>query len=325
MQGKKFLFLLIKISVGLGSAALIWWRLRNDLTSENLSMLKSAVFSWRGCACALIAIALIPVNWGIEALKWKIITTPVESLSYTRASRSVYSGVCLGNLAPGRATEFVAKILFFQPENRAKITLLHFANGMIQLSVTILAGLAALLYRLQATMSGAAWLPILAVALSVVVLVAMVLLLFNLNRFMNWFTKRFNTSAEITAFNYPLTVQLFFNLWSWSVLRFSVFTLQFMLILLLFANTPFTLTTLACILLYFFFTTVIPMFSVIEAAVRAAIALAVFNGLGMNETALALASVSIWMVNIIVPSIAGYIFLVQEDFDFKSTVKNLRK
>ena len=325
MQGKKILFLLIKILVGVGSAALIWWRLRNDLTPENVQLLKTAVFSWRGLICAVLAIALIPINWGIEALKWKIITAPVESLTYSRATRSVYSGVCLGNLAPGRATEFVAKILFFKPENRAKITLLHFANGMIQLSVTILTGLAALLYRLNATMSGATWLPLVAVVLSVVVLVAMVLLLLNLNRFMNWFTKRFNKTGEVTHFDYPLTGALFFKLWGWSVLRFAVFTLQFMLILTLFASTTFTLTTLACILLYFFFTTVIPMFSVIEAAVRAAIALAVFNGLGMSETALAMASVSIWMVNIIVPSIAGYIFLVQEDFDFKSSVKNLRK
>ncbi len=325
MQGKKFLFLLIKILVGVGSAALIWWRLKNDLTPTNLSLLKDAVFSWHGLICAVFAMALIPVNWGIESLKWKIITAPVEALSYSRASRSVYSGVCLGNLAPGRATEFVAKILFFKPENRTKITLLHFVNGMIQLTVTILCGLTALLYRLNETVSGASWLPIVAVALSLLVLIAMALLLRHLNRFMNWLTKRFNKTPDATPFEYPLTAHLFFKLLGLSVVRFSVFTLQFVLILSLFANTDFTLTTLACILLYFFFTTVIPMFSVIEAAVRAAIALAVFSGQGMSETALAMASVSIWMVNIIVPSIVGYIFLVQEEFDFKASVKNLRK
>src|SRR5688572_30961137 len=85
----------------------------------------------------MLAILLIPVNWGIEAYKWKLITAPIQWVSYKTATKSVYSGVCLGNLAPGRATEFLAKIIFFKIENRPKISVLHFVGGMFQLSITI--------------------------------------------------------------------------------------------------------------------------------------------------------------------------------------------
>jgi len=68
--------------------------------------------------------------------------------------------------------------------------------------------------------------------------------------------------------------------------------------------------------LYFLITTTIPMISVIEPAIRAAVALVVFSDTGLSNTAMALASVSVWLFNIIIPSIAGYIFLLEQNFDF---------
>jgi len=324
MRGKKFLFLIIKIAIGLGSLLLIWWRLRNDLTTEKLFLLSEAVFSFKGLWLAIGSILLIPVNWGIEAYKWMKITAPIENISYNKATRSVYSGVCLGNLAPGRATEFVAKILFFQPENRPQVTLLHFVNGLIQLSVTILSGIMALVFIIGQTFQGEQWLPILATTLGVVCLLVLVLVVLNINRIMNWVNQRFNKLNTGEVITYTLPIQLFLELFFLSIIRYAVFSTQFLLVLKLFTNHSIDLPSLAAMFLYFFFTTIIPMFSVIEAAVRAAVALAVFNGLGMSETSLALASVSIWMVNIILPSIVGYIFLVKEKFNFKNSFNALK-
>jgi hypothetical protein len=66
-----------------------------------------------------------------------------------------------------------------------------------------------------------------------------------------------------------------------------------------------------------FITTVIPMISALEAAIRAAVAIMVFKDSGISPAALALSSLLIWMVNIILPSIAGYFFLVRQNFNFK--------
>ena len=60
-----------------------------------------------------------------------------------------------------------------------------------------------------------------------------------------------------------------------------------------------------------------PMISVIEAPIRAAIALVVFKDAGLSDAGLALASVLIWLVNIIVPSIFGYLVLLKQNFNFK--------
>jgi hypothetical protein len=61
------------------------------------------------------------------------------------------------------------------------------------------------------------------------------------------------------------------------------------------------------------------MISILEAAIRAAVALVVFKDTGVSNTALALSSVTVWIINIIIPSIAGYFILLKQNFDFKFT------
>ena len=98
---------------------------------------------------------LMPVNWGIESYKWKLITSTVEPVSYSTAVKSVFSGICVGNIAPGRAMEFLAKIFFFKPGNRPVITVLHFINGMFQMLITVMFGVVAVAGKFNTTTSPA--------------------------------------------------------------------------------------------------------------------------------------------------------------------------
>ena len=314
-QRKKILSILIKLLVGLGSSAIIYLRLKNDFTAEKLGLLYTSAFSISGILCFIICLLLIPVNWGIETYKWKLITYPVEKINYKTATKSVYSGICLGNLAPGRATEFVAKIIFFKPENRAKITVLHFVGGMFQLSITIITGLAALLYNLNQFSGESSWMAYLASGLGILILTVLVVCICKLDYILKLVSKKIGKQNQVYDFKYPFTRGLIARLFGFSFLRYSVFFLQMLLLISIFH----TIDASVCfgILLYFLITTLIPMISVLEAAIRAAIALVVFKDSGLSDTALALSSVLIWILNIIVPSIFGYVILLRQNFDFK--------
>lgn len=319
-QRKKILSILIKLLVGIGSFAIIYLRLKSDFTPEKLSLLYGAAFSAKGILSFTACILLIPVNWGIEAYKWRLITKPVEKISYKTATQSVYSGVCLGNLAPGRATEFVAKIIFFKPENRSKITVLHFIGGMFQLSITIITGLSALLYNLNSFAGESVWMAYLAGGLGILVLIALFLCIYKLDYILNLISKKISKQNSVTDFKYPFTSGLISKLFAFSALRYSVFFLQMLLLISVFHSIEISLCL--GILLYFLITTVIPMISILEGPIRAAIALVVFKDSGLSNTALALASVLIWMANIIVPSVVGYIILLRQNFNFKLPRRN---
>ena len=316
-QRKKILSTLIKLLIGLGSFIIIYLRLKNDFTPDKLDLLSNSAFSAHGIICFAACLVLIPVNWGIEALRWKIITTPVEAISYKTATQSVYSGVCLGNLAPGRATEFLAKIIFFKPENRPRITVLHFINGMLQLSITIIAGLLALTFHLNSFGEEHAWMAYAAGSLGIAVLLALCLCLFRVNPILNFVSKKLSKDKQLPDFNYPFSVALILKLFLLSAIRYGVFFLQMALLIYLFHSSGFTLFLLSEIALYFLITTLIPMISVLEGPIRAAIALVVFKDSGISDTVLALSSVLIWLVNIIIPSIYGYTILLKQNFNFK--------
>ncbi len=313
---KRILSLIIKLVVGIGSFTIIYLKLKNDFTPDKLSILYASLFSTKGLLALMLAILLIPVNWGIESYKWKIITAPIQWVSYRTATKSVYSGVCLGNLAPGRATEFLAKIIFFKIENRPKITVLHFVGGMFQLSITIIAGFIALMMKLRNFGEDSEWMTYATTSIGIVLLFLLVFSILKINTLLNYISKKISKGEEILDFNYKFNVKSLSQLFGFSAVRYTVFFLQFFLLIYLFDH-EITTAIFPGIALYFLITATIPMISLLEGAIRAAIALVVFKDAGISNSAQAISSLLIWIVNIIIPSIFGYYFLWRQKFNFK--------
>lgn len=295
---------------------IVYLRLKDDFTADKLDLLKNTILSSEGLISMIVCMLLIPVNWGIESYKWKIITTPVEKISFKQAQCSVYSGVCLGNLAPGRATEFLAKIIFFKSDNRPKITVLHFVNGMFQLSITYLIGFIALAYQMNSFGEEYIWIAYTAISTAAIVLIIFILCIIKIDKVLDMVSKKISKEKQLEKLEYQFTKAQLFQLFGLSLVRYIVFFIQMAMLFYLFSGV-FTFTIAVGIALYFLITTTIPMISFLEAAIRAAVALVVFKNSGVSNTELALSSVSIWIINIIIPSIAGYYFLLQQNFNFK--------
>lgn len=313
---KKIISIVLKLLIGIACFAIIYSRLKSDFTPANLQSLYQNIFSGSGFIYLLICIVLIPINWGIESYKWKIITWPIQGISFITAQKSVYSGVCLGNLAPGRATEFIAKIIFFESQNRSKITVLHFVNGMFQLSVTYLFGFVALVYKIKSFGDEYLWIAYTAGSIAGMIILIFILSLFKIDKVLHFVSKKISQQQNVSDFKYQFTKLRLTQLFGFSIIRYMVFSFQMILLISLFYNGAFTFSIFLSIALYYLITTTIPMISIIEPAIRAAIALIVFKDSGISNAALALASVSIWLINIIIPSIIGYFFLLKQNFDF---------
>jgi len=315
---KNIITWLVKILIGAGSFFIIYWRLKDDLTNDKLTQLQSALATFPAFCLLFFCLLLVPVNWGIESYKWKMITKPVEEVSYGTATKAVYSAVCVGNLAPGRATEFLAKILFFQPSNRPTIALLHFVNGMFQLSVTIICGLFALALKYNSGTSLSAAKIILISAFCILLLTVFIIFILRFNALQKWVLGFFKNRIGEETIPYNFSKKSAGRLIVFSIVRYAVFTFQFFLILRLFFQGEFTLSFIASVFVYFLFTTVLPMISVIEPAIRAAIALVVFSGSGMNEVTIVTSAVLLWLVNIALPSVIGYLIILKENFNLSS-------
>jgi uncharacterized membrane protein YbhN (UPF0104 family) len=255
------------------------------------------------------------VNWGIESYKWMLITAPLEKVSYKTATKSVYSALCVGNLAPGRATEFLAKILFFKPENRPTVALLHFVNGMFQLSLTIITGLSALAIKYASGTNFSSLQLISITSFCILLLVIFILFVVKFDALQKWVVSLFRKRIKGEMLPYSFTKKLSLKLLLYCAIRYLVFTFQFILIFKLFYHGAVDVQLMASIFVYFLLTTVLPMISVIEPAIRAAIALLVFGNLGIGQVSIVTIAVLVWLINIALPSLFGYFVILKENFD----------
>lgn len=314
ISSKKIISISIKILIGVLSFLVIYWRLKSELTPEKLPLLKDTFTNATALIILFFCTLLVPLNWGIEALKWQRITKPIESISFLRANQSVYSGIFAGNLAPGRATEFLAKILFFSSEKRAAISVLHFVNGMFQLSITIILGLIALFYKTQDFDGDYLWIKYVGSIGGIVLLIAFIWCFIKIDYLIQLIYKRISKQQNAATEPYRFNTNTITFLLSYSLLRYFVFAFQFALLLYI-IHVPIQWTVFANIAIYFFITTTIPMISFLEAAIRVAIALVVFKNLNISSSHLAIVSILLWLINIVIPSIIGYGILITKKIE----------
>lgn len=315
---KKPLILFIKILIGI----LSFWIIYNRISQ--IPYLKEQLFNWFAEPRMYIVIGLVlllmPLNWGIESYKWKTITHRVEKITYSTSLKSIFSGICVGNLAPGRAMEFLAKIFFFKPENRPTVTVLHFINGMFQMLITVTVGMISVALKLNQTNDASNFIYYVIIA-GFCLIAFFCWAILNVSfiqkklAFIKWFRVHETQNIQFSR-------RLIFQLISLSIIRYLVFTTQFYILFNSLSpqnNLPETFMSIAA---YFMLTSLIPMVSFIEPAIRAAIALFVFNNVGDNTIIVVLSSTFVWIINVVFPSIIGYIIILKEKIDFRSARAN---
>ena len=194
-KNRKTIVLALKVFIGLACFWLIAQRLYTSYSPENLNTLRD-IFSYDNLLLLSIAFFLLFVNWGIEVKKWSIITHPVEKISFFNAWQSVWTGVCIGNLTPGRLGEFAGRILFFSAGNRARIATSHFVCGITQMLVTIIFGCTGLLFYSSGLNKGTYFVTM---GLELALLVALSLILLRVNKVVAWLLQLIPFSRVLAA------------------------------------------------------------------------------------------------------------------------------
>ncbi|WP_240773435.1 lysylphosphatidylglycerol synthase domain-containing protein [Pontibacter sp. SGAir0037] len=263
----------------------------------------------------LIAALFIPVNWGFEAWKWQLLGQKIESMSFLRAYRSVMVGLTLGFITPNRLGDYAGRVMELKSRARLEAIGAIFIGRFCQLAATVLAGSLGLLYFIY----GMFWELYPGAGLSLVLLLiglnlAILLLLYNaramvalvaafkpLRRFLRYIVvmKRYS-SAEMT------------KLLLLSLGRYAVFLVQFILLLVLF-EVKLTLLQYICgVSGTFFLKSVVPSVSLIsDLGVRELSAMYLFGLLGQERLQVLSASLSLWLLNILVPSAVGLFFVLR--------------
>ena len=183
--------------------------------------------------------------------------------------------------------------------------------------ITISAGLVASVYKLKGSNQSTE-------IVYVTLIVGLILILFFCWAILNvsyiqhklQFIKWFKNIGSTYHFRFTKTKILYLILLS--VVRYAVFTTQFYIIYHALTPQSLPFEVFMSVAAYFMITSIIPMISFIEPAIRAAIAILVFNSVNDNEATVVLSSTLVWIVNVVLPSAVGYAIILKEKIIFKS-------
>ncbi len=267
--------LVLKAAIVIGCAVYLFKKMENVDWFQLLALIGET----RILVVLGFVLLLTPLNWYLEAEKWRICLKPVVNLASSAALNSVLRGLSLNWVLPFTIGDFIGRILGL-PKTRQTV-LAMILNRYVSLSMTGAAGIsgAAYYYGLELL---AVWpLPI---SFCVFLLLQ----------------KKFFS---------PYTHRHLILLWLITALRYGVFTFQFVLLLQsLLPDIGFGVC-LVGVPIVFLLRSLVP--SVLGAiGVREVAVIFVFGQFTAHPELLTMASILIWLTNIVLPSVFGLVPVV---------------
>lgn len=252
----------------------------------------------------MIVILLMPVNWLLESLKWKILVKAQLQISLKDAVKAVLAGVTTGTATPNRLGEFAGRVFMTKEGNRAELLLLTFVASFCQVGVTILAGMIAaftgnfhwenLSENFSEYETYYLWLVPVAFAVFAVLLI----------RFVRKKQIRFPAVSLVT----------FLNVFGLSAIRYAVYVLQFVILLSMVVPELDWAIAFSGVALSYLLVTIIPTFSLTEVLVRGSVAGIVFSQTAIPADTAFYVAVLLWMINVAVPALIGSVFVFRLKF-----------
>lgn len=253
---------------------------------------------------------LIFFNWGFEAKKWQILARKIENITFIDAYQSVLVGLTLGFISPANLGDFAGRLMKLKSKNRSEgIGSILLGNG-IQFYVSILFG--ALAYTLIFFKKISTFDQIIFIIVTFMLILGMVIFIFRkkitlfLSNF-QWIKRYENHLKAITEFD----LGEFRTVFIWAILRYLTFSLQFVIVLIIFqVDIPlFELWAISCLVLLF--KTIIPPINFLsDLGVREFSALHFFSLYSVQTSSVVTATFFLWLINILLPVIVGgFLFL----------------
>lgn len=256
----------------------------------------------------LLAALLVFVNWGLEWLKWYFIVKNITELpSRSVLVKSLLAGIATGFITPNRLGNFLGRILFFSKSKALYLTLGTLYGNLAQFLATVIFGCVGL-YQIGGNLLTDNYSQS-AIAVSTVVMI-IAIIVYALGPFLYYLEwRRFKRMKNVLLKLSSMAKSNALPLLTFSVFRYLCFVLQFTLLIIAFGGA-YSQEIITAIHLVFLVTTLTPNLLFGKLIVRESAALFVLGSFIDPLSTVLFASVSLWVINLGIPALFGYIILL---------------
>ncbi|MBK8847803.1 MAG: flippase-like domain-containing protein [Bacteroidetes bacterium] len=260
---------------------------------------------------ALAAVVLMALNYYIESIKWQKALQPLFRIKISTAFKGICIGIASSMLMPNRSGEFAGRMFVVPSAWRVQAAVLTIISNMTQLLATILIGGIGMYFCfekvvlkniIQAKIAPGIIASVFWITIALLISTILFYLVFV-------FAKKKIIKSWREVRKIKINKSKVGYLFLLSTLRFLVFTIQFVLLLLSYAMPLPLLELVSASAATFFLITSIPSFALVELVARVGITSFVFSTLGGDGNSAAAAALLLWLINVALPSIAGLLFI----------------
>jgi hypothetical protein len=312
-QRKKRLLQLLKAAIVIYTFIYVYYKAFVDYDIDQLIREYSATLEHLSPVALAVAVILFALNWGLEAQKWRFLIGAQEQLSLLQAYKAVFSGSTISLITPNRIGEYAGRVIHLQQMDKIKAAFTTVVGSFAQLSITVIAGSICFARQLELFIPQHSLATQMVVVLCVVMVAGTLILYYNM-WLLSAISKRFPLLNKIARYFHvfeeydskALTTVLVLSL-----LRYAVFTLQYLLLLYAFKSGVPVLQAIQVIAIIFFVQAVVPSFTLSDLGIRGASALYFFSFFTNKHLAILLSAYGLWVINLIVPALLGLILILR--------------
>lgn len=306
---KKGFRLILKTAV----AGIAFWFIYLKIKHFTFSDFTFPVFNFRSYLLFCFVLLLMPVNWFIETVKWKFLIRKLENLTFPEAFKAVLSGISFALISPNRIGELAGRVFILKKENRGKAVFVTAIGSLSQMLITVIVGLfsgISILFfypELSKALNSDQLFYLKIVTLSSAVFG--LLILFNL-KYLVLILKKINLNIKFIKYIEILSeysTNEVFKVLLLSLLRYVIFSSQFVLLLYFFDTELLFCEAFAGIALTYLLSSLVPVLSILEISVRGTAAIIFLGMFSQNIPGIVSAAAVLWIINLAVPAVAGSI------------------
>lgn len=260
----------------------------------------------------LLSVLLIFANWFFEWAKWMAIVKQVTpNVDRKKITFSLLSGIATGVVTPNRIGNFIGRVIYFRKRSRLYLTAGTLYGNLAQFVVTIFFGSVGLFLYPEILVDF--FYPNGVITVSSTITFMSIFIYFLAPFYLKGLTEllfRGKNTINFTLHFQRVLKTLFMPLILLSAFRYTVFIVQYVFILLAF-GVEFQMGLIYSLFFLFLITTLTPSIIFGKLMIRETVALYVLGVFISNPIVIIASSLSLWLLNLGIPSLVGLFFLIR--------------
>ena len=261
----------------------------------------------------IVCIVLMPFNWLLESIKWRILILPWKQISKWDAMKAIYAGISVGLVTPARIGEYGGRLLLIKGDDRTKSIPATLVSSIAQNISNIIGGYFGALIFCFCYFSVNRFVYIAGSILGLLVIIMLCALFFNISKLnLDWLNrwkwgKLLNKQAHVLSLYDRSILNRVLTL---SHLRYLIYCTQYVLILYFLGIELSVLAAFSGVAVIYLLQSGIPLPPMLSVVARGELAVIVWSLFTVNVGGILVATFGLWVINLVIPALLGLLIVL---------------